>query len=1360
MHRSRLLPMLRSVLLPVLLVLALLPAFSASAPLRPSLKIGAPRVPPAVATRSPLSSEATSAGATGNWWSQARRDIERQEYIGSATEDGWQAPNRVQNLRTRFRSDGVELVPQADGGGAWRWRWETTAWGRDGSIRHATPIAPVSHGPRIEYRRSDLIEWYENRKEGLEQGFTLTSRPAGDGRLLIQGRVAAELSPRASDSGDAVEFVDEHGACVLRYGGLLVRDARGARLDARLSVAGGSLSIGVNDRGATYPITIDPLMTTAAWTTHSDQESAQFGWSVATAGDVNGDGYSDVIVGANLYDNGETDEGRAFVYLGSASGLAVTPAWTTESDQTGADLGICVATAGDVNGDGYSDVIVGADYYDNGLGAAGRAYVYLGSPSGLAATAAWTAESDQADARFGYAVATAGDVNGDGYSDVVVGAPFYDAGDTDEGTAHLYYGSPSGLAATAGWIAESDQAGANLGASVATAGDVNGDGYSDVIVGAVHFENTQTKQGRAYAYLGSASGLATAAVWMADGAGAETLLGFSVATAGDVNGDGYSDVIVGGAGYANPDFFEGGAFLYLGSASGLALSPAWTGEGGAVGALYGISVATAGDINGDGYADVIVGASQFSDPESVEGSAYVYLGSATGLATTATWTAESDQAGAYFGWKAATAGDVNGDGYSDVIVGAYGYDTAQPDGGQAYLYLGSASGLAPTAAWAVESDQGSAQLGSSLATAGDINGDGYSDIIVGAPLFDNGQANEGRAFVYLGSPSGLATVAAWTAESEQINAQFGGSVATAGDVNGDGYSDVIVGARMHNGDGLTDNGRAYVYLGSVSGLAATAAWTAESDVDGANFGYAVATAGDVNGDGYSDVIVGAKYYDAGLGFAGRAYVFLGSASGLAATAAWTADSDQADASFGHSVATAGDVNRDGYSDVIIGAVNYTDPEISEGRAFVYLGSSSGLAAAPAWSAEGDQTIAVFGLSVGTAGDVNGDGYSDIIVGAALYDDGDTNEGRAFVYLGSSSGPATTAAWSAESDQASAQFGSSVGTAGDVNGDGYSDVIVGAPYYDHGETDEGRAFVYLGAAVGLATTAAWTAESDVPSANLGDAVAAAGDVNGDGYSDAIIGAAFYSNGQTSEGRAILYYGNGGDGLDRAPRQYGSGTPNPLSLLGKAPANAVRLLGLGRSPAGRGSVRMEWEAKPMGIAFSASDHGVGSARNTGAPVPGIGSATTLTGPIYGLFHDTPYRWRFRILTNSPFFPRSPWFSLPYNSTSETDLRTGSGTLAVSEPATGNGGLRVEMIRPNPFSSRAVILYALPRTGHATLWIHDLQGRRVASLVDGEQTAGRHSVTWDGRDQTGRPVGSGVYWVRLRSGGQAEARRFVRD
>ena len=600
---------------------------------------------------------------------------------------------------------------------------------------------------------------------------------AADDLIHVELALSGSLRPVISEDGLAIDFEAPGGARVVHYAELAVTDARGESLAAWMEgyagVRGGGIRIVIDDAGAVYPITVDPLATSPAWTAESDQAGAWFGFPVATAGDVNGDGYSDVIVGADGYDNGQTDEGRAYVYLGSAAGLAANPAWTAESDQASAYFGIAVATAGDVNGDGYADVIVGANRYDNGETDEGRAYVYLGSAAGLAATAAWTAESDQAGASFGYSVATAEDVNGDGYADVIVGAYLYDNGQPDEGRAYVYLGSAAGLATTATWTAESDQMSANFGYSMAPAGDVNGDGFADVIVGAYAYDNGQTDEGRAYLYLGSAAGLAATAAWTAESDQARAWFGYSVAPAGDVNGDGYADVIVGAPYYAAGQTDEGRAYVYLGSAAGLAATAAWTAESDQAGAIFGASVATAGDVNGDGYADVIVGAHFYDNGQPDEGRAFVYLGSATGPAATAAWTAESDQAGAWFGTSVATAGDVNGDGYADVIVGAPYYDNGQPDEGRAYVFLGSAAGPAATAGWTAESDQASAYFGYSVATAGDVNGDGYADVIVGAYAYDNGQTDEGRAYVYLGSAAGLVAAAAWTAESDQAGGSFG-----------------------------------------------------------------------------------------------------------------------------------------------------------------------------------------------------------------------------------------------------------------------------------------------------------------------------------------------------------------------------------------------------------------------------------------------------------------------------------------------------------------------------------------------------------------------------------------------------------
>ena len=1212
------------------------------------------------------SNEALPKGTSSNWWSTAQKNIRDSEYhvtwqektLLPNTGAAWQAPNRANNLRAYFLEEGFRVIPRTSNKPEWHWGLSLKSYGlANHSVSVAKAKVSVS-GNRVEYHRGRITEWYVNNAKGLEQGFALSAPPESGPKdtrtwVSVKQEIHGDLKATLNVSADQVEFTTARGVGMIHFGGLKAFDAKGKDLPIKFALTDRVLEILVNTKDASYPITIDPLATSPSWIAEPDQAETFFGSSVSTAGDVNGDGYSDVIVGAPGYDNGETNEGRAFVYHGSATGPSATADWTAESDQADAGFGSSVSTAGDVNGDGYSDVIVGAPGYDNGETDEGRAFVYHGSATGLSATANWTAESDQVDATFGRSVSTAGDVNGDLYSDVIVGALNYDNGETNEGRAFVYHGSASGLGITPNWTAEPDLAESGFGFSVSMAGDVNSDGYSDVIVGAPNYDNGETNEGGAFVYHGSATGLSATANWSAESDQANALFGNCVSTAGDVNGDGYADIIVGASRYDNINYTEGGRiFVYYGSFSGLSAG-AWTESVLQAAAHFGHFVSTAGDVNGDGFSDVIVGAPYYDNSGMNEGRAFVYHGSFSGLGTA--WTVEGDQEFARFGRSVSTAGDVNGDGYSDIIVSDFNYNELGHNYmGRATVFEGSASGLSGDANWTAEFDQEGARFGHSVSTAGDVNGDGCSDVIVGAPYYDNGETNEGRVFVYHGSVTGLSATANWTVESDQEDALFGNCVSTAGDVNGDGYSDVIIGASDYdNGD--TDEGRAFVYHGSTSGLSTTANWTAESDQADASMGHSVSTAGDINGDGYSDVIVGAPDYDNGDTREGRAYVYHGSISGLSATAAWTAESDQEGARFGHSVSTAGDVNGDGCSDVIVGAPYYDNGETNEGRVFVYHGSVTGLSATAAWTAESDQANANFGYSVSMAGDVNGDSHSDVIVGAYRY--GYFDDGWAYVYHGSTSGLSTTANWIHSSDQTDAQFGHSVSTAGDVNGDGYSDIIVGAPDYDNGIV-KGRAYVYHGSTTGLSTPPSWACDHHYPNLGFGHSVSMAGDVNGDGYNDVIVGDPYYKNGQILEGRVYVYYGNGG-GLSLRPqqRQVGSDVPiappgEPIGPLGMPDTNEFQLTLFHGTPYGRGHVKLEWEIKPFGSPFD----GIGTSISPAwiapphLPVP-------IKARVTGLSDGGVYHWRMRLLYHPvtlPYQPHSRWLTIPMNGWQEADLR----------------------------------------------------------------------------------------------------------
>lgn len=414
----------------------------------------------------------------------------------------------------------------------------------------------------------------------------------------------------------------------------------------------------------------------------SNQSGAHLGRTVANAGDVNGDGYDDIIAAAIYFDNPESDEGAVFIYHGSVDGIVITPATTIESNVIGAHFGTMVACAGDINGDGYDDVIVGSEDFDAPELQEGRVTVYLGGPSGIDPTPLHILEMNQAGANFGVSVSGQIDVNADGFDDVIVGAQYYDNGQTDEGRVYVFHGSPLGLNITPMAIMESDQPYAYFGREISGAGDVNGDGYDDIIVGADNYDNPESGEGRAYIFHGSPSGILTAPAIILEMNISGANFG-TVSRAGDVNGDGYDDVIVGACGGDGDK-----AYVFVGSPIGIMPLPSTIIKSPTVAYEFYGRVADAGDINNDGYDDVIIGAIYYSNGEYEEGGAFVHLGSVSGISEYPYMSLESNMAFAHFGRSSSGAGDINNDGFDDFIVGAYGYSNGQSEEGALYIYYG------------------------------------------------------------------------------------------------------------------------------------------------------------------------------------------------------------------------------------------------------------------------------------------------------------------------------------------------------------------------------------------------------------------------------------------------------------------------------------------------------------------------------------------------------------------------------------------------------------------------------------------------------------------------------------------------
>ncbi|MFZ5916654.1 MAG: integrin alpha [Chloroflexota bacterium] len=451
-------------------------------------------------------------------------------------------------------------------------------------------------------------------------------------------------------------------------------------------------SMGQKLTGITQGLPVEGVLSLGDWSVEGDQQGGDLGAAVATAGDFDGDGYADVVIGVPVYDKDASNDGAVLVFFGSGSGLGdMPPDWAVGSGNQGSRFGCSVGAAGDVNQDGFDDLVVGAQDFNNGVTRTGAAFVFYGAPrSSLSATPAWSYVSDQQDSQLGVSVGAAGDVNGDGYADIIVGARWYDDGQTNEGAALVFFGSDAGPSDVADWMIEGDQSGASLGSSVATAGDVNGDGYSDVIVGAPYYDCAAGEDaGAVFVYLGSATGLSQSAGWWFCGAQAGGWLGAAVSTAGDINGDGYADVIVGAPHYDGDQADVGAMLAFYGSPSILPATPNWQAEGAETGWSFGASVGAAGDVNGGGYDDIIVGAPYLTRDQAREGGAFVFRGSAIGLFGSAFWQGEGNKSETEFGASVGAAGDVDGDGYADVIIGAPEFKKNTIRYGKALVHFGA-----------------------------------------------------------------------------------------------------------------------------------------------------------------------------------------------------------------------------------------------------------------------------------------------------------------------------------------------------------------------------------------------------------------------------------------------------------------------------------------------------------------------------------------------------------------------------------------------------------------------------------------------------------------------------------------------
>ena len=973
------------------------------------------------------------------------------------------------------------------------------------------------------------------------------------------------------------------------------------------------------------------------------------GISVSSAGDVNGDGYDDLIIGAIGADPNGESSGETYIVYGGASApgtggvlelsdLDGTNGFTLNGIDQFDGSGRSVSSTGDVNGDGYDDLIIGANGADPNGGGSGETYVVYGGASApgtngvlelsdLDGTNGFILTGIDAGDFSGSSISSAGDVNGDGYDDLIIGARNADPNGNNSGETYVVYGGASApgtdgvldlsmLNGSNGFILNGIDANDYSGRSVSSAGDVNGDGYDDLIIGARHADPNGRSSGETYVIYGGATGTESLTPVTAQGtAAADNFTGN--AGADSFTAIATNDVVRGGAGddrisvtaldFAAIDGGTGQDTLVL---DGAGLSLDLTGAGHA-----GVDSVEVFDLSGTGANTLLLDAQAVFDlTEERDGgiASLDVLGDAddtvelTGGSFTANGTATEDGTtyNVYQGGNAevrvqtgvqvqiAAAPVFTSDATARVAENqtvAYEAQATDADSDTlSYSLYGTDAAL-----FTIDPTTGVVSFitAPDFENPGDAGGDNVYDITVTAsdgtnstdqtvtitvtniydlvPLFSFSVLDGTNGFILNGIDAGD---------------QSGRSVSSAGDVNGDGYDDLIIGAHRAGPNGDFGAGETYVVYGGASApgtggrfnlstLNGTNGFILNGIDAGDRSGWSVSSAGDVNGDGYDDLIIGASYADPnGDRYAGETYVIYGGASApgtggrfnlsmLNGTNGFILNGiDRFDRS-GWSVSSAGDVNGDGYDDLIIGGNWLADPngDISAGETYIVYGGASApgtdgvldlgaLNGTDGFILNGIDDYDASGGSVSSAGDVNGDGYDDLIIGARYADpNGDNSAGETYVVYGGASAPGTGGRFNLSTLNGTNGFilngidafdgsGYSVSSAGDVNGDGYDDLIIGASSAGpNGDSSAGETYIVYGGASAPGTggrfnlsTLNGTNGFILNGIDAGDdsgwSVSSAGDVNGDGYDDLIIGARTADpNGDNAAGETYVVYG---------------------------------------------------------------------------------------------------------------------------------------------------------------------------------------------------------------------------------------------
>jgi len=618
----------------------------------------------------------------------------------------------------------------------------------------------VAESAQLKESHKDFKINYTNSAKGLRQDFVINDGPTDKVSIKVNLALKTNLIAQKNDQFSILMTDSLNGAINIYYKDLIVYDAKGKFLNSEMLLSEtetGTYEVALVASGenVTYPITVDPLSTSATGF-ESAIDSTYTGFAVTGNCDINNDGFCDAVIGSYGYTSSAIkDAGKVDIFLGKMSGinLSATPDFTiiggTKINKTGfkglgigGKFGYSLDCGGDLNNDTYDDIIIGApstsmiDTTGGGtdtISEVGAFYVFYGNASGISLTNADTVYGTQATMALGFKVAGLGDVNGGGFGDVAVSAPGFDG---NKGVVYIYAGRMAGgINRTPVKTLLGSAAGEQYGTALAGPGDINGDGLQDILIGAHNYTyiagtRRDTSAGRAHLFLGSSTSISSTPVWQAVGPHKNAQFGFSVSGAGNFDGIGQRDILVGANQY-NPQYVTTmpDTILCLTSDSSSTVMFNCYGKG------------------------------------KGQGAVFVYSGTNTGLSSSITSTILNESSSTGFGSAVSEAGDVDGDGLSDIIIGApfYSKDSIAAQGA-VYGYYGKnfTNGLIGKEDWCVFGQKGNSFLGTAIDRFGGCgNPKDTVSVILGAygyngmgPIIDDTKFR-GAAFVFKKSTCGL-----------------------------------------------------------------------------------------------------------------------------------------------------------------------------------------------------------------------------------------------------------------------------------------------------------------------------------------------------------------------------------------------------------------------------------------------------------------------------------------------------------------------------------------------------------------------------------------------------------------------------